>query len=46
MNTAFTAPVFTMTIINSSGTPTDAGANSRVYFRVTFRDSTVQFVKP
>lgn len=46
LNTAFTAPTLTMTIINSSGTPTDAAGSSRIYFRCTFRDSTVQFFKP
>lgn len=33
-------------IVNSSGTPTDANANMRVYFGLAFRDSTVGFRKP
>jgi hypothetical protein len=46
LNTAQTAPTLSILIVNSSGTPTDAAANMRMYFEIEFRDSTVQFNKP
>lgn len=40
------APVFSILIVNASGTPTDAAANMRMYFALQMRDSTTQRVKP
>jgi hypothetical protein len=44
--TAGKAPVLSILLVNSSGTPTDAPASSRVYFYACMRDSSVQFQKP
>lgn len=40
------AIVATLTIVNASGTPTDAAASSRIHFFLQLRDSTTQRVKP
>jgi hypothetical protein len=40
------AVVLSILIVNSSGTPTDAAANMRMYFSAIFRDSTTRFNKP
>jgi hypothetical protein len=39
-------PVFTLVIVNNSGTPTEAPAGCRLAFLIQLRDSTVQQGKP
>ena len=40
------APVFTLNLMTSSGTPTDLGSTYKVCFQVNLIDSTVQLQKP